>query len=360
MDGRNIYCFFAPRFGSTANGGQRCRKVWMAVAVGFKAPKHALEPRMLAPSFDGVGMSRSCGNSGGKRMTGDPRSPRPRADTCSVMGIVNVTPDSFSGDGLGAHADPVEAALRQATDFLAAGATILDIGGESTRPGSEPLAAEEEMNRVLPVVEAIAARFPDALISVDTYKADVAREAAARGARMLNDVWAGTADPAMLPLAAETGLPIVLMHNRAQWGRAAHDPRHGGAYDAAEYGDFVEDLLRDLTEIVERALAAGVSPGNIVLDPGIGFGKTVDQNLAIIRETPRLRDLGYPVLLGPSRKNFIGKVLEAEKADRLVGTAATVAIGAYLGADIVRVHDVREMVQTVKMVHALRHGLTGA
>ena len=285
---------------------------------------------------------------------------RPWEIRCTVMGIINVTPDSFSGDGLGTTKDPADAALRQAEAFLAAGAEILDIGGESTRPGSEPLSAEDELTRVLPVIKSIHARFPDALISIDTYKADVARQAIDAGARMLNDVWAGTADPGMLPLAAETGLPIILMHNRAKWGRAAHDPRLGGAYDAGEYGDFLDDLVRDLGALAETALAAGVARGNIILDPGIGFGKTVDQNLAIIRETPRLREIGYPVLLGASRKNFIGRVLQAEKDDRLFGTAATAAVGAFLGAGIVRVHDVPEMVQTVKMANAMRLGASDA
>ena len=281
---------------------------------------------------------------------------RPWSDRCAVMGIINVTPDSFSGDGLAGAENTVDQVLRRAEQFLEGGADILDIGGESTRPGAEPVSAAEERARVIPAVQAIADRFPDAWISVDTYKADVARDALDAGAALLNDVWAGAADPEMLPLAAQRGVPIVLMHNRAKWGAATQDSRLGGAYDAPSYGDFLAELRQDLKALAEEAEKHGVPAGNILLDPGIGFGKTLDQNLALVRDAGVLRDLGYPILLGPSRKNFIGRVLNAEKEERLMGTAAAVAAGVRAGADIVRVHDALEMVDVVRMTEAIMHG----
>jgi len=273
------------------------------------------------------------------------------------MGIINVTPDSFSGDGLAGAAGEVDRALRQAEYFLESGADILDVGGESTRPGAAPVPADEERARVVPAVQAMSDRFPEAWISVDTYKADVARDALDAGAGILNDVWAGVADPEMLPLAARRNVPIVLMHNRARWGVATQDSRLGGAYEAPEYTDFTAELLAELRVLAERAEAQGVRADNIVLDPGVGFGKTLDQNLALIRDVGVLRSLGYPVLMGPSRKNFIGRVLNAEKPDRLMGTAAAVASAVRSGAAIVRVHDVREMADIVRMTEAIMHGI---
>lgn len=302
-------------------------------------------------------------------MLNDPRnglSILPWKDRCAIMGIVNVTPDSFSSDGLAANAAAaddrglVEKALAQAADFIANGADILDIGGESTRPGSEPLPVGEEMDRVVPVVAAIAARFPETLISVDTYKAVVARGSLDAGAHIINDVWAGQADEAMLPLAAERDAPIMLMHNKARWGAASLDPKLGGSYEAPRYQDFMSDILREMKAMAQRAEKAGIVPERIILDPGIGFGKTVDQNLSLVREVPAMRALGYPVLLGPSRKSFIGKVLDVEPTDRVMGTAATIAVGVVMGADIVRVHDVRAMAQIVRMTEAIMaSGKTG-
>ncbi len=278
---------------------------------------------------------------------------RPWSNRCAVMGIVNVTPDSFSGDGLAGAENTVDRVLRQAERFLESGADILDVGGESTRPGADIVSSAEERARVVPAIRAIAARFPEVWISIDTYKADVARDALDAGAAMLNDVWAGAADPDMLPLAARRGVPIVLMHNRAKWGAATQDARLGGAYDAPSYGDFLPELRQDLKALADRALEHGVPAGNILLDPGIGFGKTLDQNLALLRDANSLRELGYPTLFGPSRKNFIGRVLDAEKEDRLMGTAAAVAACVRGGAHIVRVHDVPEMVDVVRMTEAI-------
>lgn len=290
----------------------------------------------------------------------------PWKDRCAVMGIVNVTPDSFSSDGLAAAPQGaedgglIERALSQAANFVEHGADILDIGGESTRPGAAPVPAGEELDRVVPVVEAIAARFRDTLISVDTYKSSVARAALDAGAHIINDVWAGRADEDMLPLAAGRGVPIVLMHNRARWGVASQDPKLGGSYEAPRYDDFMQDILRELRAMAASAEKAGVARERIVLDPGIGFGKTLDQNLTLIRQVGAMRELGYPVLLGPSRKSFIGKVLDVEPGERLMGTAASVAVGVMQGADIIRVHDVQAMAQIVRMTEAIMNSGQGA
>ncbi len=283
----------------------------------------------------------------------------PWTDRCAVMGIVNVTPDSFSSDGLAVaprgtdDQGLIDLALSQAASFVDHGADILDIGGESTRPGAAPVPAGEELDRVVPVVEAIAARFPSTLISVDTYKSTVARAALDAGAHIVNDVWAGRADEDMLPLAAKRGVPIILMHNRARWGAASQDPKLGGSYEAPQYDDFMQDILAEMRAMAMAAEKAGVARECIVLDPGIGFGKTLDQNLTLIRQVGPMRDLGYPILLGPSRKSFIGKVLDVEPGDRLMGTAASVAVGVMQGADIVRVHDVQAMTQIVRMTEAI-------
>ncbi|WP_425405267.1 dihydropteroate synthase [Hwanghaeella sp.] len=283
----------------------------------------------------------------------------PWKDRCAIMGIVNVTPDSFSSDGL---ADMPEAArddglvaraVAQAASFIDSGADILDIGGESTRPGAAPVPAGEEMDRVVPVVEAIAERFPDTLISVDTYKSTVARAVLDAGAHIINDVWAGQADPDMMSVVESYGVPYVLMHNRARWGAASQDARIGGSYEAPQYNNFLEDILREMSAMAKTALDAGIPAELIVLDPGVGFGKTLDQNLTLIRRLGAIRELGYPVLLGPSRKSFIGKVLDVEPGERLMGTAASVAVGVTQGADIVRVHDVRAMTEVVRMTEAI-------
>lgn len=269
-----------------------------------------------------------------------------------VMGILNVTPDSFSGDGLG-QGDAVSASLAQAWAFSADGADILDIGGESTRPGAAPVSEEDELARVLPVIAALRAAHPGAVISIDTYKASVARAALEAGADILNDVWGGRADPGMLPLAAESGVPIILMHNRSKPGHADLDQRLGGSYHAPNYGDFLTEIVNELRDLAEAALAAGVAREAIWLDPGVGFGKTIQQNMALVDRLDLIKALGYPVLLGTSRKSFIGKVLDVPADERVEGTAATVALGALRGADVVRVHDVRHMVRTVRMIEAM-------
>jgi dihydropteroate synthase len=276
-----------------------------------------------------------------------------------IMGVLNVTPDSFSGDGLltapQALASPenlLAAAMQQARDFVAAGADILDIGGESTRPGAAPVSAEQEADRVLPVIQAVAAEL-DVLISIDSYKAPVASAAIQAGAHMLNDIWALRADQGLAQLAARARLPLILMHNRSSWASAEVKERLGGHYIGMAYENLIEDIRRELLESVAIAHAAGVPDEKIILDPGIGFGKTVEQNLELLDRLGEVRSLGYPLLLGPSRKSFIGYTLDLPPEDRLEGTAAAVTVGILRGADIIRVHDVRFMARVVRMTDAI-------
>jgi dihydropteroate synthase len=269
-----------------------------------------------------------------------------------VMGIINITPDSFSGDGTLNLQDWLTAVVNQAQRFVEEGADILDIGGESTRPGSVPVSAEEELRRVLPAVTAIR-RELDVPISVDTYRAVVAEAALDAGADWVNDVWGLRMDDKMAGLVAARGCPIVIMHNRSKPKDVAQEERLGGRYVGVEYGDVIADVAHELEQSVDIALSAGVRVDQIVLDPGIGFGKTVSQNCLLIDELDVIKDLGYPVLLGPSRKSFIGYTLDLPPQERLEGTAAVVAIGIDRGADIIRVHDVREMVRVARMTDAI-------
>jgi dihydropteroate synthase len=270
-----------------------------------------------------------------------------------VMGIVNVTPDSFSGDGLLANENSaVQAALAQARGFVEAGADILDIGGESTRPGSQPVDADQEMARVLPVVSALAGEF-GTLISIDTYRAQVADAALQAGAAIVNDVWGLRADPELATVAARRKAPVILMHNRSSWVHAEIKDRLGGRYVGMQYQNLLEDIRRELLESVALAHAAGVPDKHIILDPGIGFGKTVEQNLELIDRLAEIRSLGYPVLLGASRKSFIGYTLDLPPDQRIEGTSAAVAVGIARGADIVRVHDVKELARVARMTDAI-------
>jgi dihydropteroate synthase len=278
-----------------------------------------------------------------------------------VMGILNVTPDSFSGDGIlsppplgrGSRGEGVAAAVAQAQQFLESGADVLDVGGESTRPGSQPVDAEEEIERVIPVIEAIAKEFPDALISIDTYKAKVAEAAFKAGAHILNDIWALRADPKLASVAAAFRVPVILMHNRSNPASVEVRNQLGNAYIGSTYENLMEDVKRELLFSVELALKAGIEAGRIILDPGIGFGKTREHNLELINRLAEIRALGYPVLLGPSRKSFIGFTLDLPADQRVEGTAATVAVGITRGADIIRVHDVKEMARVAKMTDAI-------
>lgn len=263
----------------------------------------------------------------------------------SIMAIINITPDSFSGDGRSA----VDAAVRHALKAEADGATLLDLGAESTRPGAVPISAEEELCRLLPVLSALRAR-TQLRLSVDTSKAVVAEAALKAGADMINDVWAGMHDPLMFQVVAAAGCPIVLMHNRSQPDAVA-----GASHAAPTYQNVVEDVIADLSERVDAARAAGIQADRIILDPGIGFGKSVADNLRLVNGLDRIKAaLPYRVLLGTSRKSFIGQVLGGlPVTERLEGTAATVAIGIARGADILRVHDVRAMTRVARMAAAV-------
>ena len=271
-----------------------------------------------------------------------------------VMGIFNLTPDSFSGDGLAEKGQ--EVALRQAEIFVQAGVDILDIGGESTRPGAAPVSTQEEMDRVLPFISQLAGEF-DTLISIDTYKSEVAKAALKEGANILNDVWGLRADPALGKIAATAGVPVILMHNRSNPNNTAVKDQLGGRYIGVEYVDLLEDVKTELLESISLAHKAGITDQNIILDPGIGFGKTVPQNLELLNRLDEIRALGYPILLGPSRKSFIGYTLDLPPDDRIEGTAATVSVGIVRGADIIRVHDVPEMIRVIRMTDALVRGM---
>jgi len=270
-----------------------------------------------------------------------------------VMGILNVTPDSFSGDGIISKGDMVGVAIEQARDFLASGADILDVGGESTRPGSAPVNADEEMERVVPIIRALNKNFPEAIISIDTYKAQVAEEAIKAGAHIVNDVWGLRADDGLAFVAAKYKAPVILMHNRSNPASVEVREKFGNAYIGAEYENLIEDVKRELLECVAIAKNAGIAESHIVLDPGIGFGKTREHNLELINRLDQIRKLGYPILLGTSRKSFIGFTLDLPADQRVEGTAATLAVGITRGADIIRVHDVKEMARVAKMTDAI-------
>jgi len=271
------------------------------------------------------------------------------------MGIINATPDSFSGDGVYANSGTISAAVELAEAQLAAGADILDIGGESTRPGSDAVDANTEKLRILPVIKEIAGRHPDAVLSVDTYRAEVAAAALDCGANLINDVWAAQADPEMAPLMAERGVPVILMHNRSRPNAVLSKERVGAEYIGAEYSHIVDDISAELSQVVDKLTDAKVSRRQIALDPGIGFGKSVDQNLALLKNLDVLKKrLNLPFVIGTSRKSFIGRILDLPIEERLEGTAATVAAGIMRGADIIRVHDVREMVRVARVIDRLK------
>ena len=258
-----------------------------------------------------------------------------------VMGVLNVTPDSFSDGGLFVHP---EAALRQGAAMAADGAAIVDVGGESTRPGSDPVSIDQETARVVPVVEALHGSI-SAHISVDTSKAEVARRALAAGAAIVNDVTALRGDPTMAEVVAEAGCPVCLMHMLGEPRTMQEDPR---------YDDVVGEVLRFLEERLAFALAAGVREEQVLLDPGIGFGKTLEHNLLLLRHLERFVALGRPVVLGTSRKRFLGAILDAEPQERLFGTVATTVMGAQAGAAVFRVHDVRPNVEALRVAEAVR------
>jgi dihydropteroate synthase/2-amino-4-hydroxy-6-hydroxymethyldihydropteridine diphosphokinase len=269
-----------------------------------------------------------------------------------LMGVINVTPDSFSGDGILQAAEPLNQAVAQARRFVAAGVDILDVGGESTRPGAQTVSAGEEMERIVPVVQALANEF-DVLISVDTYKADVADAALRAGADWVNDVWGLRADANMGAVIARNDAPVVLMHNRIKPATTELQDRLGGRYIGAQYANLLGEIKDELMQSVALAHTAGIPDEQIILDPGVGFGKTVEQNLELIDRLDEVCQLGYPLLLGPSRKSFIGYTLDLPPDQRLEGTAAAVAVCITRGADIIRVHDVEFMVRLARMTDAI-------
>jgi len=250
-----------------------------------------------------------------------------------IMGILNVTPDSFSDGG---KYNEIDRAVEHAKKLVADGADIIDVGGESTRPGAETVPLEEELRRVIPIVKALS-EVIDVPISIDTYKAEVARQAIEAGAHIINDVWGAKGDPKMAEVAAYYNVPIILMHNR-------HN---------RDYENLISDMISDLFESISIVKKAGVKDENIILDPGIGFAKTLEHNLEVMRNLECFTELGYPVLLGTSRKSFIGHVLDLPASERVEGTGATVCLGIAKGVQMVRVHDVLQMSRMAKMMDAM-------
>lgn len=250
-----------------------------------------------------------------------------------IMGILNLTPDSFSDGG---KFNQIDSALAHAEEMIANGADIIDVGGESTRPGAEYVDSAEEIKRVVPIIGKLSNKI-NVPISIDTYKADVAEQAILAGATIINDVWGAKADPNMAAVAAKYNVPIVLMHNRQE----------------RKYKSLIPDMIADLNESVEIVKRAGVQDDKIILDPGIGFAKTIEDNLAVMRNLETFTQLGYPVLLGTSRKSFIGRILDLPPSDRMEGTGATVCLGIEKGCSIVRVHDVQGIARMAKMMDAM-------
>lgn len=256
-----------------------------------------------------------------------------KKDKTLIMGILNVTPDSFSDGG---QFNQTDQAVAHTLEMIRDGADIIDVGGESTRPGHLPVTLEEELGRVIPIIKAIR-KETDIPISIDTYKAETARQAIEAGADIINDVWGAKADPEIATVAARYHAPIILMHNR----------------DNTNYQDLINDMVSDLQESIDIAHHAGVKEEQIILDPGIGFAKTFEDNLEVMNKLEVFKQLGYPVLLGTSRKRFIGAVLDAPVDERLEGTGATVCLGIAKGCDIVRVHDVKSISKMAKMMDAM-------
>jgi dihydropteroate synthase len=268
------------------------------------------------------------------------------------MAILNITPDSFSGDGILQSNSEIESAVEQVKQFARNGADIIDIGGESTRPGSNPISQGRELERVLPIIEAVRTAI-DLPLSIDTYRSGVASEALKSGADWINDIWGLRMDEEMASVAAEFDCPIVLMHNRSKPKDAVQEAKLGGRYIGVEYENLIEDISNELDTSINRAIDSNVNTANIIVDPGIGFGKTVAQNLQLMNQLDRLTAAGYPLLVGPSRKSFIGYSLNLPIDQRLEGTAAAVAIAIDRGADIIRVHDIKAMSRVAKMSDAI-------
>lgn len=257
-----------------------------------------------------------------------------------IMGILNLTPDSFSDGGDYNH---IEKAIEHAKDMIESGADIIDIGGESTRPGSKEVSAELEINRIIPVIKTLVKEI-DVPISVDTYKADVAEKALIAGADIVNDVWGMQRDKNMASVISASKSPVVLMHNQK---------------DTEYKDDIIKEINKFFEKSIEIGLKAGIDSSKIILDPGIGFGKTYEQNIEVMSRLGQLKELGYPILLGTSRKSMIGKILDLKPKERIEGTIATTVMGIVQGVDIVRVHDIKENYRAVKVADAIVRGANG-
>lgn len=254
---------------------------------------------------------------------------------CHIMGILNVTPDSFSDGG---KWNQMDRALLHTEEMIRDGAEIIDIGGESTRPGYQKVTEDEEIERVVPYIRAVREKF-NIPVSIDTYKAKVARAAVEAGAGLINDIWGFKGDPKMAETAAALRVPCCVMHNRN--------------LETHPYHNLMEDVLNDLKESIRLGLDAGVRPEHIITDPGIGFGKTLEDNLLVMKHLERLKELGYPILLGTSRKSMIGLTLSLPVEERVEGTVATTVFGVVKGCSFVRVHDVKENYRAMKMTEAM-------
>ena len=265
-----------------------------------------------------------------------------------LMGVINVTPDSFSGDGLGQKNELVTRALELATKFVEAGAHVIDVGGESTRPGNRPITVGEELDRVVPVVQALAENF-SIPISVDTSKSIVADAALTAGASIVNDIWGLRQDIELANIISKHGSAVILMHNSSQSLDTESNEMLGSRYKSTLYDNFMPSIKSDLEMSVSIARNANIDRANIIIDPGIGFGKSVSQNIRIINELNYFTKIGYPILIGPSRKSFIGYTLNLPVEERLEGTAAAISVGITRGADMVRVHDVKPLSRVVRM-----------
>lgn len=264
-----------------------------------------------------------------------------------VMGIINLTPDSFSGDGLVKDEQVLERALLQARQMISDGAEMLDLGAESSRPGAGLVTASEEIERLIPALKVIREAEKEIILSVDTYKSEVAEKALKAGADWVNDIWGLRFDPEMAEVVQRYGAGVILMHNGRELGETSNERKETKPRDTVKW------VMEGLKESIEVAKQAGIKDENIILDAGIGFGKSVEENLELVNRLDEFKSIGYPLLIGPSRKSFIGATLDLPVEQRLEGTAAAVAISIVRGADIIRVHDVREMSRVAKMCDAI-------
>ena len=271
-----------------------------------------------------------------------------------VMGIVNCTPDSFSGDGILKSDNVVEAALAQVQEFMEQGVDIVDIGGQSTRPGAKQISQKEELSRVIPIIKAIRTKYPicQLTVSVDTFNAEVAKQALAAGADWINDVWALQHDSEIVRVAANANCPVVLMHNSSNQAFVDTSNTLGNKFSNSTHTNVVKEVKTELNQLVEKAIKGGVKPSNIIIDPGIGFGKSVEENFELLRGLKGFVG-DHPILVGTSRKSFIGYTLNTPPEDRLGGSIASIAIAIQNGADIIRIHDVKDMIQVAQITDKL-------